>query len=354
MEKRARILFLDYLRVIAIFMVLVVHSVELFYLGDSGLSMLPQNQFWVNIINSTVRSCVPLFVMVSAYLLVPTSEEMGSFYKKRFKRILIPFALWSLVYAASPLIYDPNAIVSSNFIELLHNFNMLAGHLWFVYMLVGVYFIIPIISPWLKQAPKKSIELFLLIWAVTLFHHFVKFIYPQGWFGECHWNEFTSFYYFSGYIGYVVLGFYLRKHLQLSLRKQRVYGALLFSIGLLLTFVLMDYTMTTQTTVYAFEIPWRFCTPNIALMALGAFMFIKSFSFENSKLNRPIAKLSKWSYGVYLIHLLFLPQIFIHLVSGLSLPTPLAILLNAILTFVVSNIIVALLSKLPKGKYIIG
>ncbi len=67
--------------------------------------------------------------------------DAGEFFKKRALRILPPFVLWSVVYAfawGEPV---------RNFKDLLLNFNYAAGHLWFVYMIIGLYLVMPLLSP---------------------------------------------------------------------------------------------------------------------------------------------------------------------------------------------------------------
>ena len=89
MEKQERIVFVDYIRVVACFLVMLVHASENFYAADaSGLagnvSMLANesNRFWVAFYDGGVaRTCVPLFMVVSAFLLVPLRPgvSMGAF-----------------------------------------------------------------------------------------------------------------------------------------------------------------------------------------------------------------------------------------------------------------------------------
>ena len=143
MVESKRIVWIDWLRVIACLMVMFVHSTEPFYLGGNGsLIESESDAWWVSFFDSFVRSCVPLFVIASSFLLLPLQYPAGTFFKKRAVRILIPFAVWSVFYA----IYWGEPV--SNLKDLLFNFNYAAGHLWFVYMLVGLYLIIPILSPW--------------------------------------------------------------------------------------------------------------------------------------------------------------------------------------------------------------
>ena len=93
--NRERIIFLDYLRVVACFMVLLVHSIEPFYLGGEGTYIATHSDaLWVTFIDSALRCAVPLFIMTSSYLLVPIKGDTTTFFKRRFTRVAIPFIIW--------------------------------------------------------------------------------------------------------------------------------------------------------------------------------------------------------------------------------------------------------------------
>ena len=137
-----RIVFLDYMRMIACFMVIMVHSCEFFFIdgADIGIRTLSDG-FWVSVIDSALRCSVPLFVMISAYLLVPIKGAVTVFFKKRFVRVLVPFVIWSLLYAVLPVIWGgmDGSEASASLIRLAYNFNDASGHMWFIYMLIGLY-----------------------------------------------------------------------------------------------------------------------------------------------------------------------------------------------------------------------
>ena len=160
--SRQREEWIDWLRVVACFMVMVVHSTEPFYLGgDGSLVLTSADAFWSAFLDSFVRACVPLFLVASSYLQFPLHYSTGEFLRRRAVRILVPFAVWSVVYAfvwGEPV---------QNFKDLLLNFNYAAGHLWFVYMLVGVYLIMPLLSPWAEKVGKKELLVWLCIWLFT-------------------------------------------------------------------------------------------------------------------------------------------------------------------------------------------
>ena len=104
---KERIVFIDYLRAVACFMVMMVHVTENFYIMDpaAGENMVriadDANRFWIAFWNGGIaRTCVPLFMIASAFLLVPMKPEttMLQFYKSRLLRIGPPTLIFLLIY----------------------------------------------------------------------------------------------------------------------------------------------------------------------------------------------------------------------------------------------------------------
>lgn len=356
MEQNKRIVFLDYIRVIACFMVIVVHVCECYYCTADGAVLANDfDRFWVSAIDSLFRPAVPLFVMVSSYLLLPLPYSTSVFVKKRFVRVFIPFVIWIVLYAIVPpaMLFGEGekSIVWENFTHILYNFTDDAGHLWFVYMLIGVYCLMPIISPWLKEVSKRGEQIFLAIWFLTTFHHYAK-AYLGGIWGECVWNEFHALYYFSGYIGYVVLAHYIRTHINWSLKKSLAIGIPCILVGYAIT-AGWFYTYTQATSdYYMVEVSWRFCTFNVALMSFGMFVIMKHFTCDKPAVYNPVKKVSSLSYGIYLMHIFVLT--FMFGLIGDKFTTPVSILVVALATYFSCILITYLISKLPGSKYLIG
>ena len=126
-----RVVFLDYLRVIACFMVITVHCIEPFYLGGEGtLIRNMTDAAWSTFLDSALRAAVPLFVMASSYLLFPLKYDTATFFKKRFVRVCIPLIIWSLLYALIPYYGSAEGFDrGANLGSLLLNFNPHSGHL---------------------------------------------------------------------------------------------------------------------------------------------------------------------------------------------------------------------------------
>ena len=121
-------------------------------------------------------------------------------------RVLFPFLVWCVIYAFYQFMRG-NADLSATLINILHipvNYGTQVGHLWYVYMLLGIYLFAPIISHWLQTAPKSQIQFYLIIWAITMTIPYIHLLFSEIW-GECFWNKTPMLYYFSGFLGFAVL-----------------------------------------------------------------------------------------------------------------------------------------------------
>lgn len=368
--SETRIAFIDYIRVVACFMVMLVHASENFYAADpSGLagnvSMLSNeaNRLWVSFYDGGIsRTAVPLFIIVSAFLLVPMKSgiTMTQFYRRRFLRILPPMAVFMLLYCLLPLAWGGMTWEQSvaDLRMLPFNFPSMAGHLWFMYPLISLYLIIPVVSPWLERASKRDELTFIGIFAfTTLIPWLHRFVSAELW-GECFWNGFSMFWYCSGYLGYLVMAHYIRQHLDWDRSKRLRIGTLCFLVGAIFTAwsfwwkgepgVLIETPML--------EWSWEFCTPNVLCATFGLFLLFTCI--RRPKAPAIITHLSKLSFGMYLMHLFFLAPIASWIVAGDAsnpmLPVWIAIPVIALLTFVCCAITTRLLTLLPGSKYIVG
>ena len=217
------------LRVLATFSVIVLHvAADILYQYGS----ISNSDWWTgNIFDSSVRFCVPIFLMISGTLIFSkTYESTGEYLRKRVLRILFPFLFWSIIYIAVGLLVKFNSGEYLSFKEALkYVFVKLRDgasfHLWYIYMIIGLYLFFPIICKWLQNSNKNGIKYFLGIWLLTVFIHlpFVKELIPN--------IDISNF---SGYIGFPVLGYYLNK-ISLNFDKKKVIYVLLVLTGILIT-----------------------------------------------------------------------------------------------------------------------
>ena len=384
-----RTVWIDWMRVAACFMVIVVHSTEPFYLGGEGSRILTAaDAFWASLFDSFVRACVPLFIVASSYLQFPLHYSSGEFCRRRAVRVLIPFAVWSLIYA---FVWGEPVY---NLKNLLLNFNYAAGHLWFVYMLVGVYLLMPILSPWAEKVGKKELQVYLGIWLFTTIIPLIRdWVSPDPlavtygptgiprqalfplW-GEASWNGYGLFYYLSGFIGYLLLGLYFRKFVgEFSWEKTLAVALPCWVAGFAIVFggfIRRVYETSEgifpaegiiNTAVY-WETTWCNDTLGVALMTIAWILLFRKITASGCFYNKVLLPVSKASYGIYLAHLLVLVPVCGAIREWLGSAetgvldfwtTPVEILLSAVIAFALTSVASVLIQRVPKiGKYIVG
>lgn len=84
------ILYLHWLRALAIILVVILHCRMLEVPGFIGLC-------W-NVMNVLTITCVPLFVMISGALLLSRGEDLMAFYRKRMPKLLVPMVAWGGIF----------------------------------------------------------------------------------------------------------------------------------------------------------------------------------------------------------------------------------------------------------------
>ncbi len=368
-NERINIGWIDMLRVAACFFVVFSHSCDPFVAHfDANREMFVTGVF----AGSLMRPCVPLFAMMTAVLLLPIKQgtTLNEFYRKRIGRIVKPLVFWSLALPLMAYFYfttvsphTPNpqlsvadyapATLLQRLYTFVFNFNFDTTPLWYLYMLIGLYLVMPIINSWLVQATQKEIKTLLCVWVATLFMPYVKMVAPllgyagnyghMGLLGECDWNVYGTFYYVSGFAGYLVLAYYLKKYpLQWSWGKMAAICLPMFIAGYAITSVGYIITNNYFPGNYAYlEILWYFAGINVFMMTFPVFVVIQKLNIKQSPWLSQAAKLT---FGIYLCHFTF-TFLSYDLYNTPSLPYVARIVLAAITTTAVSALLVWLLSR---------
>ena len=369
LEKNTRqIGWIDFMRIVACFTVVLAHCCDPFVgQGNNNYDAFLSGAF----IGSLTRPCVPLFVMISGILLIPTGMGMTDFYKRRLKRVVIPLVIWSLIL---PFLYyayfqlgittnNPNIVAADHTLQatmsklgsFIFNFQYATIPLWYLYMLVGLYLFMPIIGSWLASASKKDIRCFLGIWIVSMTLPYLQLIAPalgytgnygdMGLLGVCTWNPYGMLYYFSGFLGYIVLAYYLKTYpLEWSWKKTLGVAIPLFVAGYAITIAGLLYIQQAfPGDTWKIELFWLFAGINVFMMTLASFIVLQKLSIRQSPL---LSKLAALTFGVYLCHFFFVQCGYDIIAKCLpGIPYALQIPCIAIIAFAISLTLTWVLSK---------
>lgn len=216
-------------------------------------------------------------------------------------------------------------------------------HFWYVYMVIGLYLFIPIISTWIRQASERQIQYFLGIWLLTIL------------FNNSHFPVLDSpvpLPYFTGYLGYLVLGYYLRHQEFKNLKQIRFWAIALFLIGTAWTLI-GTYQLSLRDGKF-YGLLYANFSPSVMLSTVGLFLLCKYYPFEIRVLIPLREWISSHSYGIYLVHILvlfYIAKIGIH--YKLVHPS-LGIPVTAFSCLFISGAIVWLLRKIPGGAKVSG
>lgn len=342
-----RIIYLDILRIVSIFSVVVLHISAQFLISmqDNGIGW-----WWAgNIFDSATRWCVPVLIMISGKLILGQhkEEKIVTFLKKKLTRILIPLLSWSLIYFLWNNMF--NLRIDASFILgfIINAFEgHISTHLWYLYMLTGLYLITPIIKPFVQESNKLNINYFILIWFIA--NGIFEF------FGRLYGVK-TGFYlhFFHWSIGYYILGISLGRE-DLGLKK-RIMIYILGIVGLVSTVFGTYYLMILNNGTFQDDF-YSYLAPNVIFMAIGVFILFKSIKWEkfiNNEgiLYRVIQSFNKTSFGIYLIHPLVIDILrngYIGIKIGpMMFNYIIGIPVVSIIVFLISHIIIWAIQRIP-------
>lgn len=375
-KTQKRIIWLDMLRLVALLMVIAGHSVDIY---NATPQQDPMNGFWGAFIGSLMRPSVPLFAMMTGVLLLPVRDSASDFYRRRIPRVLIPMVLWSVIYYLVPWLtgvlgmnssvisilfpfeFEPSQAFGDavrNIAMIPFAFNGYTTHMWYVYMLVGLYLIMPFFSAWIEKNDRTLVRTFIIMWCCSLMLPYLSQMIQADIFGECAWNGYGTFYYFAGFAGYLLLGHLLGRGNPLPSRKIIAMGAMLYFAGYIITYTgfsaqIVQYSYEQEPELI--EMFWQFCSPNVALMAIGMFVAIQRVKIHSERMQQLLANVSKCGFGIYMMHYILLGPVIL-LLQPLALPTPLCVIATVVLVFLLCwGVVNAIYRVLPRvAKYIVG
>ena len=328
-----RIEYYDNLRVLAIFGIIAIHVFQLWHHGEQAFGM------YIYMFSEFVRYAVPIFLMLSGALLLNRDIELGHFLKHRLTRIVYPF-----------LFYFVLEFILSLFTSRTFSFDIFS-HSWYFWMIFGVYLSVPIINKFIQHASRREIEYFIVIFVLAaIFYQFALFFKIGHYF---------NLNFFVAPIGYLILGYYLSiREFKMDKRKLMLLMVIVF---LAATFVKMletgavvpkNFALDYAATQSAILSSWVDVSIFEILQAGSLFVIFKYLNFGYFR--KAVVSISNVSYGMYLINYLimfYITPFFTSLpYSGVEIC--ITIILMSVFVFVVSWLIVVVLSKIPViGKY---
>lgn len=280
----------DCLRIIAIFAVIMIHSAAPFVIGFSRDSF---NFVIGNFFDSIARIGVPFFIMISGYFMLNENKELSilKIKSKIFKLFLI-LGIWSLFYA-----------LAYNFKNFLNAFIYGHYHLWFLYMLIGLYLITPILRLFVKKENKNYIYYLIIL---SLIFYFIPPVLSLLFSNDNEITRLTSLFSlnFAGtFISYYLIGYLF--HYDYSIIKK--YIKYLILIAIVSFFSIFCGAQFVETKMIPYKIFYANGALPVFVYSISTFVVLYKF-FEqikpkvSNKIKKVITETSKLTFGIYLVH----------------------------------------------------
>ncbi|MDI9576556.1 MAG: acyltransferase family protein [Thermoproteota archaeon] len=342
----------DTIRFIAIFLIIFLHSSGYPYkfLTPETTVIDIVNWFTLNFYDTIGMFGLPLFVMLTGALLlnpVKSDEPLRVFYKKRFNRIGLPFVFWTIIYFIWTF-----AVLDWPFTT----FNVLQGlisgsyyHLWYLYVLMGLYAVTPVLRVLVKNLTRNLFTYLLILWftgtvVTPAIHTFTDFNFNPVVFVIFDW------------VGYYLLGVYL---INSNIRRFVAYTVMI--LGLIGT-IMSDWVITAFLGAQHTGICHNYMSPTIILGSAALFFILvtgKSIIIKSHvKLDRFVQWVSQNTLPIYLLHMLVLITltngVFGVYLNTLTFSPVLDTPLFAAIVFAISSTAVYILKKMPYISRLIG
>lgn len=332
-----RVHYADLLRISAAFMVILLHVSAQFW---DVLPVTTTEWFIFHVYDSLSRPAVAIFIMLSGMFLLDPAKKvlLSDIFTRYCKKIIILLLFWTFFYATwHDVFWTAYRGEIINWPTVTKSLQTSHYHLWYCYMLLGLYLILPFLR---KIAADKTLLLYFLI--LCFCFTVILPTLPWLWAKTIYKSMYFSF--TAGYTGYFLLGYYLRT---ISIpKKTRLYCYIAGIAGLLFTIGASYYNALNTQKAFGYYNPF---TLNTVCLTVAIFLF---YQYELPNILRQyqatIATLVENSLGIYLIHPFVLSVLEYCDVTALFLaPTMISVPMIALLIFFLSNLATSVLRSFP-------
>lgn len=333
MKNIPRNLNIDVLRIASMFMVVVLHT--------SSSYFLQFHKYWsIGLFYDNLsRFSVPIFLMISGYLLLGKIEPTENFIKKRMGKVIVPFIVWTIFYIA----IDFNAWRGSHdFFSLINRASYF--HLWFIYAILFYYALTPVLRIFISNTDRFTFKFVIFLWVlyapIYLCLYDIKSIFIDFSPMAAQSNVDT----FMALSGFYLIGGYIKKY-RPHINNKSFF--ILSFLSLSANFIAVYFSSVTYGG--PLEVFFKYFTPFIAFFSILLFIKSCNITFKPGRsLSKIIETLSNICFGIYLVHAGLLPIAFKIINPEIdSFNALFTIPIISALVFLTSALICYILSKTP-------
>lgn len=335
-------IWIEYIRVFATLAVILLHCSTTVIDNTANLKMV--NQFdiiFLDICQLISRWAVPCFFMITGALLLNPNKKIN--YKKYITRIIIIIMLFGTFYSFLELFFDYRTINFKIVFQAILNTiqNKSWSHMWYLYVLIGLYLITPLLKAAINVISERELTYFIAIFGIgCLTINTVNYLFNM---------QIENFMLFNTYVLYYITGFYLTLDNHIFKSKNNI-------IWIFLCCITMSTIDIINIIKNAETLKWLTNLDNIFtfILSINVFLYFKRIFEKNLNENRVITFISKYSLLIYLIHPLFINIIYkIFCITPLNFFVPIGVILMFAIILILTLISAIIVKKVPIiGKYV--
>ena len=320
MKENKRNNYLDILICISCFAIIMIHTTE---------RLIYNNYLIINILYSISRFSIPIIIMVLGSILLDNKYKYNI---NNINKLFILFILWSLVYSIYNNLYLPYTLYGNiDYKTFILEIFTGPSHFFLFFVILCIYSFLPILRKLINKENKEEVELLILLLVVIIFLlpgivKVLEYYFLDIGFLKLLKNSALSIL-LGSYILYFILGWYLNNY-----EVKKIYVYILGIIGIIYS----SYILPIDFKIVRYE--YDYTSISVLFLSMMVYILIKSIFSKKEINNKIIKSISKYSIGIYIIHVIIIDILYLYITSNIVVIYIITFGLSYLISFIISNI----------------
>ena len=298
-ETKERIPYISRIRTVASFAIVVLHTFTMYHMAMKD-EMTGTEEYVTRVVPWLMMWAVPCFVMVTGILFLDEKKNLtiGRLLFRYVLRMVIVLLLFTAIFFVLDIWMNKESFSSGDLFSILKKFftDGSWAHLWYLYLLIGLYLLMPAYRLVAKNAGKE-----ILIYLGIVLLIFLSLI--PTW--ERLGGESPGFYICvsSVFPLYLFLGHMIHRG---DFKFGMIMGAILLLAGTV-TIIILSRIDFGERQAGMEKLLGNYAFLPVIILSTGAFVLLRGKNGSaGGKMSKVWTFLDKYSFGVYLTHLIYL------------------------------------------------
>lgn len=274
---------IDLLRVMSAIAVIVIHVVTAPLNNVTG-PVAPSVKNTLSALHALSFWAVPVFFMITGYCVALKKECTYKYCLSHVVKFIAVLFTVGLFYALLEEVFTARTVNTAIVLRCLQK--VVSGNLWdfmwYIYAIIGIYLVLPLIHSFLQKGPREVSILLVLLFLFTIFFPAMSQWFTVG-------IDFPM----GGYLFYVLMGGAIAKF---PVKRIRLWN--LVCTGIVVLYCVLVFAG------YSFPLNWNpYLDPFVCIASVGLFFLVSNQTVRSTGVLRTLAGCT---WGIYLLHPFFI------------------------------------------------